>query len=55
MRTYVSIENFEANSKGRMGEDYNRFSEFLHEALDVVILQKTIKNKKKCKETILVE
>ena len=41
--TEEKFENFEANSKGRMEEDYNRFSELLHEALDVVIPQKTIK------------
>ena len=36
------FENFEANSKGRVEEDYNRFSELLHEALDVVIPKKKL-------------
>ena len=35
--------NFVANASGRLEEDYSRFSELLHGALDVVIPQKTIK------------
>ena len=35
--------NFVANASGRLQEDYSRFSELLHEALDVVIPEKTIK------------
>ena len=37
--------NFVANASGRLEEDYSRFSELLHGALDVVIPQKTIKIK----------